>query len=370
MRDAAGIPVEDGHDLVTVAERTRDGVGEHARARADADHRIALARRSGGCIRAAAGQQQTCRAGGFQDRAPVDRLNLFSIHAASPVILCACIAQVDSSGGARNWQDHFAIWLDRCSLRKKSWQEAQLGVTETCSIAIILILNNIREQRLEHESHHHHHPHKTGVRWLDLGLRPVGRHRLARVALAGPAFGAFDGKAGRGEQLSLRRADALDVDGKAARTDDGFNRRVKYMMENNGVGPARIEWVEFKFKGEPVHNLMELLQKCCTPVRFRPRPALGIDVRGGIAGALIRPGAMVHMFTWEEPKTRNPVFDALHKQMDDISYSACYCSVFDECYVTATATTRSRSRSSSARRRKSASVPISVTRKLPSRPSC
>jgi hypothetical protein len=31
-------------------------------------------------------------------------------------------------------------------------------------------LNNTREQRLEHESHHHHHPHKTGVRWLDLGL--------------------------------------------------------------------------------------------------------------------------------------------------------------------------------------------------------
>jgi hypothetical protein len=36
----------------------------------------------------------------------------------------------------------------------------------------------------------------------------------------------------------------------------------------------------------------------------------------------------------EEPKTRNPIFDALHKQMNDISYSACYCSVFDECYVT------------------------------------
>ena len=59
----------------------------------------------------------------------------------------------------------------------------------------------------------------------------------------------------------------------------------------------------------------------------------GVDVRGGIAGALIRPGKEVHMFTWDEPKTPNPSFDALHRQMDDISYSACYCSVFDDCYL-------------------------------------
>jgi hypothetical protein len=122
---------------------------------------------------------------------------------------------------------------------------------------------------------------------------------------------------------------------KPARTDDGFNPRVKYMMENNGVGPARIEWVEFKFKGEPVQNLMELVQKCCTAGAVpAPGQLAGIDVRGGIEGALIRPGKEVHMFTWEEPKSPNPIFDALHKQMNDISYSACYCSVFDECYVT------------------------------------
>jgi hypothetical protein len=39
------------------------------------------------------------------------------------------------------------------------------------------------------------------------------------------------------------------------------------------------------------------------------------------------------MFTWVEPATPSPVFTVLYRQMDQITYSACYCSVFDECYL-------------------------------------
>jgi hypothetical protein len=195
-------------------------------------------------------------------------------------------------------------------------------------------LNNTREQRLEHESHHHHHPHKTGVRWLDLGLGlSAGIVSLVSLWLGLHSAHSMEKlvAANSYPYVELMRSTSME---KPTRDGEGFDRRVKYMMENNGVGPARIEWVEFKFKGEPVHNLMELVQKCCTAGAL-PGPGLlaGIDARGGIAGALIRPGKEVHMFTWDEPKTRNPIFDALHSQMDDISYSTCYCSVFDECYL-------------------------------------
>jgi hypothetical protein len=196
-------------------------------------------------------------------------------------------------------------------------------------------LDNIREPRLEHESHHHHHPRKTGVRWLDLGLGlSAGIVSLVSLWLGLHSAHSMEKlvAANSYPYVELMRSTSME---KQARDADGFNRRVKYMMENNGVGPARIEWVEFRFKGDPVHNLMELVQKCCTAGALPgPGQLAGIDVRGGIAGALIRPGKEVHMFTWEEPKARNPIFDALHKQMKDISYSACYCSVFDECYVT------------------------------------
>jgi hypothetical protein len=193
-------------------------------------------------------------------------------------------------------------------------------------------LNNIREPRLEHESHHHHHPHKTGVRWLDLGLGlAAGIVSLVSLWLGLHSAHSMEKlvAANSYPYVEVMRSTSLEKDSRDA---GGFNRRVKYMFENNGVGPARIEWVEFKFKGAPVRNLKELLEKCCAFASV-PGQLSGLDARGGIAGSLIRPGAMVHMFTWEEPKTANPVFDALHKQMDDIAISACYCSVFDECYV-------------------------------------
>lgn len=110
-------------------------------------------------------------------------------------------------------------------------------------------------------------------------------------------------------------------------------RRVKYMMENNGAGPARIEWVQFNYKGQAVADIEELLQKCCST---EPLNRNGVDTRGKIAGTVIRPGATVQMFSWDEPSETNPTFMALHKAMNDISYSACYCSVFDDCYVTGT----------------------------------
>jgi hypothetical protein len=55
--------------------------------------------------------------------------------------------------------------------------------------------------------------------------------------------------------------------------------------------------------------------------------------RGSIEGALVRPSAMHAMFTWTEQPEADPVFDAMHSQMKEVDWSACYCSVFDECYV-------------------------------------
>jgi hypothetical protein len=112
---------------------------------------------------------------------------------------------------------------------------------------------------------------------------------------------------------------------------DRFQGKVEYEMVNNGVGPARVEWVEMTFKGKAVPNLRALLDACCAGWTHE-QTAL-INMRGGVAGALVRPGGSLQMFTWTEPSRENPAFRALHQQMDDISYSACYCSVFDECYI-------------------------------------
>jgi hypothetical protein len=111
---------------------------------------------------------------------------------------------------------------------------------------------------------------------------------------------------------------------------DRFRKVIEYDLVNNGVGPARVEWVEMRFKGKPVANLTDLLDACCAGIE---RKLTGMNRRGNVDGTLIRPGASVPLFTWTEQVEPDPAFDALHKQLGHVKWKTCYCSVFDECYI-------------------------------------
>lgn len=182
---------------------------------------------------------------------------------------------------------------------------------------------------MEHESHPHHHPHGTGLRWLDVTLAVAA----AIVSLVSLWLGLHSAHsmeklvaANSYPYLDLMRSShSLNSDGS------GLNRpKVEYEIVNNGVGPARIEWVELSYKGKPVANLRELGEACCDA---KPGEFSGMNARGGVAASLIRPGGSLVMFSWPQPEAPNTKFAALHKEMNNIVYSACYCSVFDECYI-------------------------------------
>ena len=111
---------------------------------------------------------------------------------------------------------------------------------------------------------------------------------------------------------------------------DRLRKVVEYELVNNGVGPARVEWVEMRFKDKPVANLSDLLDACCAGMA---QTSGGINRRVNIEGTLIRPGTGVPLFTWTEQVEPNPAFEALHKQMGSVTWKTCYCSVFDECYI-------------------------------------
>jgi hypothetical protein len=189
---------------------------------------------------------------------------------------------------------------------------------------------------LEHESHHHHHPHGTGMRWLDITLG-VAATVVSLVSLWLGLHSAHSMEklvaANSFPYLELSRST------NSEEQLEGANRKryvIDYLLVNNGVGPARVEWVEFRFHGKPVANLTALLEACCSATeqeRKSIHQISNMNRRGGIEGSLIRPGSMVSLFTWKEGTESSPAFDALHRQMKDIDFTACYCSVFDECYV-------------------------------------
>lgn len=183
---------------------------------------------------------------------------------------------------------------------------------------------------MEHESHHHHHPHGTGVRWLDISLGVAA----AIVSLVSLWLGLHSAHsmeklvaANSYPYLELVRSSS-NLERKNGTGE--FGNRVEFALVNNGIGPARVEWVELTYKGKPMANLSELMAACCN---VGEKDAPPMNKRGNVAGTLIRPGAIFAMFTADEPGVPNPAFDALHRAMPDIQQSACYCSVFDECYL-------------------------------------
>ncbi|MFK3736714.1 hypothetical protein [Massilia sp. TN1-12] len=183
---------------------------------------------------------------------------------------------------------------------------------------------------MEHESHHHHHPHGTGLRWLDIVLG-VCATVVSLVSLWLGIHSAHSMEklvaANSYPYVDLMRSMGSDIPLPGT---DRNRRVVEYLLANNGVGPARVEWVELRYKGKPVANIDDLLDACCAT---KAHDTSGVDRRGNVVNALIPPRASVKLFTWTEQPHANADFDTLHRSMKDIAVSACYCSVFDECYV-------------------------------------
>jgi len=187
-----------------------------------------------------------------------------------------------------------------------------------------------RESTLEHEHHAHHHPHGTGTRWLDVTLAVAATIvSLVSLGLAIHSGHAMEKLVAANSYPYLEQWRNMASD-KPLPGADRSRKSVEYLFANNGVGPARIEWVQLNFNGKPMKDLTELLQTCCGA---STDTASNLNRRGNVRGVLVRPGASVSLFTWDEPNKPNPVFNALHEHMEDISISYCYCSVFDECYV-------------------------------------
>ncbi|TWI69814.1 hypothetical protein IP91_00887 [Pseudoduganella lurida] len=183
---------------------------------------------------------------------------------------------------------------------------------------------------MEHESHHAHHPHGTGLRWLDVTLAVAATIvSLVSLWLGLHSAHSMEKLVAANSYPYLEQYRAMSS--PATFPDSDRKRgRIEYLYQNNGTGPARIDWVELTFDGKPMADITALLDACCAAKRDDIR---GMSHRGAVVGTLVRPGDMVSMFSWDEPVTPNPVFGKLHGLMNKISITTCYCSVFDDCYV-------------------------------------
>ncbi|HEY1425907.1 MAG TPA: hypothetical protein VGF50_04470 [Caulobacteraceae bacterium] len=128
-------------------------------------------------------------------------------------------------------------------------------------------------------------------------------------------------------------------------------------VHNAGVGPAKVESFEVSWKGQPVRNSVELLERCCgldlAELEARRRAAnANVDQQVAAAqrasrssissnGVSANPGATGVMEAHQQvnflvlpltPQTA-PVWAKLNAARFQVQTRACYCSVFDECWL-------------------------------------
>ncbi|HLO96354.1 MAG TPA: hypothetical protein VK195_18755 [Burkholderiaceae bacterium] len=116
-------------------------------------------------------------------------------------------------------------------------------------------------------------------------------------------------------------------------------RRLRIWVENVGTGPARLVWLQLRLKDralEGVHELPRLMA-------IQPgAPEVPTDdfpfVRSTIQGHVLAAGHQRALFEAQKDDMGSPasqrLYERLNEQLHGVRASACYCSVFDECWET------------------------------------
>jgi hypothetical protein len=108
-------------------------------------------------------------------------------------------------------------------------------------------------------------------------------------------------------------------------------------IENAGVGPAKIETLELFWKGKPYGGAEELLKDCCDYKTSHSNQAPAEDnplSTSEVAGTVLRAGDSISIVRYGLTPDNTATWQALHSQRMKISYRVCYCSVFNECWLT------------------------------------
>jgi len=102
-------------------------------------------------------------------------------------------------------------------------------------------------------------------------------------------------------------------------------------IANFGVGPAKVESLEIFWQGNPVHNPRELAELCCLHSTDAAREHT-LET-SGVMGTVLRASEVRHVIEFPEDTHDSALTDRLHAALRGIVMRACYCSVFDECWV-------------------------------------
>jgi hypothetical protein len=110
-------------------------------------------------------------------------------------------------------------------------------------------------------------------------------------------------------------------------TDEGVDE-ISFTLGNDGVGPARLKQLEFVYDGKPMATPRSFLQQCCGDPASNPTPFMSSNFE-----TVLRPGENIRFIRLVKKPDNAVLWDRLEVERWKVAVRACYCSIFDDCWV-------------------------------------
>jgi hypothetical protein len=170
----------------------------------------------------------------------------------------------------------------------------------------------------------HQHRHHTGRPWLDLVLG-ISAVSISFISL----FLAIAN--GRAMERLVQSNSWPFVQMGTSNVDPDGAPHVRFDIANKGVGPARIETLEVTYNGTPINKPRALLDSMLGRVTAPSHPHI---ILSSVVRNVLAAKEHITFFDVKPEDLSAEDYAAIDVGLQKLEFLACYCSVFDECWMT------------------------------------
>jgi hypothetical protein len=175
----------------------------------------------------------------------------------------------------------------------------------------------------------HHEPHRTGVKWLDVALA-VGVLLVSVSSLVVAIVHSHTLERMADANVKLVEANSWPFLAYSTGNRNDEKPAISMSVDNNGVGPAKIESFVVTWNKLPQRNAAAFLKACCG---YTHRLGDGMQL-SLVQGQVLRAGAKLNFLYFPRSPQTAAAWDRLNSDRvsSRLDVNICYCSVFDECW--------------------------------------
>lgn len=115
---------------------------------------------------------------------------------------------------------------------------------------------------------------------------------------------------------------------------------IDIMIRNEGVGPAKVKSFAISYDGKPARGWAPLIKSCCLPDGVPqdqpadfPKLTDGKMISSRLLGRVLRASDSVNLMHLPKTDANAALWNKLDEARFKFDMHICYCSVFDECWI-------------------------------------